>query len=261
MRLGNGEFWLGDCLELMARIPDGSVDMVVTSPPYDNLRTYNGSNDWSFDIFQRVAAELKRILKQGGTIVWIVGDATIDCDETGSSFRQALHFKDVCGLKLNDTMIWNKGSFTAVGALKQRYAQTFEYMFVLTKGKAATFNPIKDRLNKVKGKISGNLRLADGSMKRMSTDGKERAEYGQRFAIWDIPPMSGNNTGHPAPFPINLAQDHILSWSNPGDLVLDPFGGSGTTAIAAEQTGRRWLCIERDPAYYYGAVGRVAALV
>lgn len=260
MKIRSGEFWLGDCLELMTRIPDGSVDMVVTSPPYDNLRTYNGSNDWCFDLFKKIADEINRVLKQGGTIVWIVGDATIDCDETGSSFRQALYFKDACRLKLNDTMIWNKGSFTAVGALKQRYAQTFEYMFVLTKGKGVTFNPLKDRPNKVKGKIGGNLRLPDGSMRKMSTDGKERAEYGQRFAIWDVPPMGGNSTGHPAPFPVDLARDHILSWSNAGEVIFDPFGGSGTTAVAAEQTGRRWLCIEREPAYYYGAIGRIASL-
>ena len=233
-----------NCLDTMARMPNGFVDLTVTSPPYDNLRTYNG---YSFD-FEAVAKELFRVTKQGGVVVWVVGDATIKGSETGTSFRQALYFKEI-GFNLHDTMIWNKGSFTAVGALKYRYAQVFEYMFILTKGNVKTFNPLKDRVNKVKGKIGGKLRRADGSMVQMSTDGKERAEYGQRFAIWDMPPCGGNTSGHPAPFPLALARDHILSWSNEGDVVLDPFAGSGTTCLAARDAGRRYVGIEINAEY------------
>lgn len=258
MQIGNGEFWLGDCLERMREIPDGSVNMVVTSPPYDDLRTYNGTNDWCFDVFQRVAAELTRVLADGGVIVWNVADATIKGSETGSSFRQALHFKDICGLRLHDTMIWNKQCFSAVGALRTRYAPVFEYMFVLTKGSLARFNPIKDKPNKNAGKtITGTVRQSDGSMVGITGAGKKKiTDFGQRYNVWEIMPHRQRG-GHPAPFPVQLAHDHILSWSNPNDLILDPFGGSGTTAIAAERTGRRWLCIEREPSYYYPAVGRV----
>lgn len=256
----NGRFLIGDCLERMREMPDQSVDMAVTSPPYDDLRAYNDGDAWTWDVFVGIAAEIARLLKPGGTLVWNVGDATVKGSETGTSFRQALHFKDALGLNLHDTMIWNKGGFSAVGALATRYAPVFEYMFVFTKGKIATFNPIKDRPNIHGGKkITGTVRQKDGSSRAMSSAGKTMAEYGQRFNVWEMPPVKSNREAdHPAPFPVALALDHIVSWSNEGDMVLDPFGGSGTTAIAAERSNRRWICIERDPDYFAKACDRVA---
>lgn len=234
----------GDNCEVMRGMPDKCIDLVVTSPPYDDLRTYGG-HDWDFE---GVATKLTRLLKPGGVIVWVVNDATVNGGETGSSFRQAIQFQTL-GLNIHDTMIWNKGSFTGVGSLAVRYAPTWEYMFILSKGKPKTFNPIKDRKNKVSGKIGGKLRLPDGGMKQMSTHGKDRAEYGQRFGIWDQPPAGGNKTGHPAVFPKQLAADHITSWSNPGDVVLDPFAGSGTTLKAAKELNRHYIGIEVNPKY------------
>lgn len=256
---GSGRFMLGDCIKRMAEMPDASVDMVITSPPYDDLRSYNDGDAWTWDVFVSAAAEVERVLKPGGVIVWNVGDATVNGSETGTSFRQALHFKDVLGLNLHDTMIWNKGGFSAVGALQTRYAPVFEYMFVFTKGKIGTFNPIKDRLNKSAGRtIVGTNRLADGSTKVMSSNGKKVGDLGQRFNVWDMSAEMSRKTGaHPAPFPVALAQDHILSWSNEGDAVLDPFAGSGTTAIAAERSGRGWICIERDSEYFAKACERI----
>jgi DNA modification methylase len=250
------ELHLGDCLEVMKGFEDNCIDLTVTSPPYDNLRTYNGSLEWGEHVWKPVIQELYRVTKEGGVVVWVVGDATIKGSETGTSFKQALWGKEV-GFNLHDTMIWNKGSFTSVGALKTRYAQIFEYMFIFTKGKIKTFNAIKDRKNKVKGKIGGNLRLRDGSMRKMSTDGEERAEYGQRFAIWDQAPCSGNSTGHPAPFPEQIAQDHIISWSHEGDTVFDPFMGSGTTGKMAKQLNRNFIGIEKEPSYFEIAKKRI----
>lgn len=257
-RIGRGTFMLGDCLERMREIPDGSVDMVMTSPPYDDLRSYNDGEMWTWDVFVGVAQECARLLKPGGTIVWNVGDATVNGSETGSSFRQALHFKDMCGLNLHDTMIWNKGGFSAVGALATRYAPVFEYMFVLTKGRVATFNPIKDRPNKWAGStVHGTVKDRHGVARPVAGGNQKRlADFGQRFNVWEIPPHRQVG-GHPAPFPIILAHDHIVSWSNPEDTVLDPFAGSGTTAIAAERTGRNWICIERDETYFATACERV----
>lgn len=250
---------MGDCLERMKEIPDGSVDLTVTSPPYDNLRTYNGNNDqWGEHVWKDVLTQLFRVTKKGGVVVWVVGDATIKGSETGTSFKQALWAIE-CGFRLHDTMIWNKGSFTAVGALKTRYAQTFEYMFVFVKGKLGTFHPIKDRKNKVSGKIGGKLRLANGEMKKMSTDGNQRAEYGQRFAIWDQPSCGGNTTGHPAPFPEKLVKDHVISWSNEDDTVFDPFMGSGTTGKMAKQLNRKFIGIELDEEYFKIAQERISA--
>ena len=250
----NVNLMLGDCLERMSEIPDGSVDLVVTSPPYDNLRDYHG---YSFE-FEKIAKELNRIIKDGGVIVWVVGDATVKGSESGTSFRQALYFKDVCGLNLHDTMIWNKGCFSAVGALQTRYAPVFEYMFIFSKGKIGTFNPIKDKPNKWAGDTRKHLmnRHSDGNTK--PSKGYTLSEFGQRYNIWDIFPhrQKGPNK-HPAPFPMQLATDHIVSWSNPNDIVLDPFLGSGTTGVAALELDRRFIGIEISEIYFEIAKNRI----
>jgi site-specific DNA-methyltransferase (adenine-specific) len=138
---------LGDCLDVMQDIPDGSVDLTVTSPPYDNLRTYNGNNDhWGEHVWRAVIADLYRVTADGGVVVWVVADATIKGSETGTSFKQALWAME-CGFNLHDTMIWDKCAFSAVGSLAHRYAPVFEYMFVFSKGPLKSFNPIKDKIN------------------------------------------------------------------------------------------------------------------
>ena len=245
---------LGNCLEVLKTIPDKTIDLTVTSPPYDNLRTYNG---YSFD-FEGIAKELYRVTKDGGVVVWVVGDATINGSETGTSFKQALYFKEI-GFNLHDTMIWNKGTFTAVGALTSRYAPVFEYMFVLSKGQPKTFNPIKDRKNKHFGRTKhGTFRQEDGTTKPLSNIGKPIAEYGQRFNIWDVlAEKSNSNRLHPAMFPLKLAKGHIISWSNEGDTVLDCFLGSGTTGLVAKQLGRKFIGIEISQDYLNIAKERI----
>jgi DNA modification methylase len=207
--IGNATLYLGDCLDVMATMPADSIDLTVTSPPYDSLRTYNG---YTFD-FEGIARELYRVTKPGGVVVWIVGDATVKGSETGTSFRQALYFKDVCGFNLHDTMIWNKRGFSAVGALVSRYAPVHEYMFVLSKGKPWAFNPIKDRPNIHAGSaLHGTLRNADGTTKAASNKGRVIADMGQRFNVWEISPQRQRGEGrHPAPFPEQIAADHIAS--------------------------------------------------
>src|SRR6266853_1398719 len=194
----------GDCLEVMKTMSNNSVDLTVTSPPYDNLRDYKG---YSFN-FEEIAKELFRVTKQRGIVVWIVADATINGSETGTSFKQALYFKEI-GFNLHDTMIWSKPTFTAVGALKYRYAPTFEYMFVLSKGNPKTFNPIRDRKNKRGGeKFSGTIRQKNGSTINQIGKGiKQIAEYGQRFNVWEMSTeQSSKNRLHPAPFPEKLVE-------------------------------------------------------
>ena len=249
----------GDCLERMKEIPDGSIDLTVTSPPYDNLRTYKDSLDWGEHVWKPVLAELFRVTKDGGVVVWVVGDATIKGSETGTSFKQALYAMD-CGFNLHDTMIWNKGNFTAVGALKTRYAQVFEYMFIFSKGSISSFNPLKDRKNKHFGdKYHNTIRQADGSMKDGHGKGKKHIkEYGQRHNVWLMPPAkSKQDRLHPAPFPPSMANDHIISWSNEGDTVLDPFMGSGTTGKMAVVNGRSFIGIEKVDEYFEIAEERI----
>jgi len=252
---------LGDSSKELKKISDCSIELTVTSPPYDNLRTYNGSiKYWGENVWKSVIKELYRVTVLGGTVVWVVGDATINGSETGTSFRQALWAKE-CGFNLHDTMIWYKGRFTAVGALQVRYASVFDYMFIWTKGKIKTFNPLRDRKVKYPGKkLSGTIRNRDGTMRRMSNEGKiiGKGGLGYRFNIWKIHPHS-QGPNHPAVFPYQLAYDHILSWSNKGDTVLDPFMGSGTTGIVARDLERNFIGIEVDKNYYEFAKKRISS--
>ncbi len=224
-------------------MPPESVDLVVTSPPYDDLRTYGG-HVWDFE---RLAGELTRVLKHGGVIVWVVADATVNGSETLTSMRQAIHFKDVCGLNVHDTMVYQKNGQGAVGSIRA-YWQEWEYMLVLAKGEPHAVNRIEDRKKARMGKetVNSSRRKADGTMpesKRIITK-----EMGIRPNVWKYD-TGGRDTDHPAPFPHALASDHIQSWSNPGDVVLDPFAGSGTTLKAAKELGRRFLGIEINPEY------------
>lgn len=242
----------GDCLELMKDIPDGSVDLTVTSPPYDNLRTYNGNiEQWSFEKFQGIAKELYRVTKDGGVVVWVVADAMINGSETGTSFRQALYFMD-CGFNLHDTMIWEKTGNGCLGS-QNAYGQVFEYMFVFSKSKIKTHNLIKDRENKIKsGTVKVNASLVDGKGYSRVVG---RKPFGKRNNIWRI--NQQQKSEHPAPFPEQLANDHILSWSNEGDTVLDCFMGSGTTGKMAVLNGRNFIGIELDEHYFNIAQKRI----
>ena len=250
----------GDCLELMKDIHDEYIDLTVTSPPYDNLRTYNGNiKQWTFEKFQDIAKELYRVTKDGGIVVWIVADATINGSETGTSFKQALWFKEV-GFKLFDTMIWDKNSTGSIGG-NNKYENVFEYMFVLSKGKPKTINLIRDKPNKCTGKqrSRSGKRDTDGSIKPTGTEHQIIKPYGKRHNIWQINAAISkkDRNGHPAPFPVQLAQDHTVSWSNEGDVVLDCFMGSGTTGVACVNTNRNFIGIELDEKYFEIAKDRI----
>ena len=233
-----------NCLDTMARMPDGFVDLTVTSPPYDNLRTYNGNNaQWGEHVWQEVLRELYRVTKQGGVVVWIVGDATIKGSETGTSFKQALWAME-CGFNM-ETMIWEKTGSGCLGS-NSFYGQNFEYNFIFAKGKPAHGTLIADRENVVKsGKVKVNGGLKDGIGKMRVV---ERKPFGKRNNIWRFD--TKKNSDHPAPFPIRLVQDHITSWSNQGDTVLDCFTGSGTTGVACKNLNRNFIGIELDPEYF-----------
>ena len=248
----------GDCRDILASL-SLQVDLTVTSPPYDNLREYGGQQAWSFDQFTEVARELWMVTKDGGVVVWIVNDETRDGNKTGSSFQQALHFKEI-GFRLHDTMIWNKGGFSGVGSTSVRYGPVTEFMFVLSRGKPKTFNPLRDRRNSnpCPERKASTVRLPNGKLLAKKHIRKPQGQYGIRFNIWNIfPETSSHNRVHPAPFPKVLATDHIKSWSNPDDLILDPFMGSGTTLVAAKQLGRRAIGIEIEERYCDIAVKRM----
>ena len=241
------KIYCGNSLNLLKELDDGSIDMVMTSPPYDNMREYDGMT-WNFEIFKLIAQELKRVLKDGGVIVWVVADQTINGSESGTSFRQALYFKDI-GLNLHDTMIFRKHNY--IPLTHNRYEQEFEYMFCFSKGKPKTFNPIM-----VKSKWGGTETW--GQSKIPYNDNtfkvKERSvvnEEKQAGNIFEY--MTGKlvNDGieHPAMFPKQLVIDQVNTWTNKGEIVLDPFMGSGTTAVACRERERQWIGFEISQNY------------
>ena len=247
-----------DCLELMKQIPDKSIDLTVTSPPYDNLRTYDNDIDktrWEH-IWKPILQELYRVTKEWWVVVWVVGDATIKGSETLTSSKQKIYAREECWFNIHDTMIYRKNSLTFPDTT--RYYQCFEYMFIFSKWKPKTINLIEDRENKQANKtITGNYRDIDGSLKEMSGSKQKRAikEKGVRWNVWDYNTGWQHSytedflRGHPAIFPEKLAEDHILSWSNEWDIVLDPFMWSWTTAKMAKKNNRNYIWCEISQEY------------
>jgi len=243
--------YLGDCLEVMREIEDKSIDLTVTSPPYDNLRTYNG---YTFN-FEEIAKELYRITKDGGVVVWVVGDATIKGSETGTSFKQALYFKEI-GFNLHDTMIWRKTD-AIPQIIKTRYTACFEYMFVFSKGKPKTTNIIEIPTKNPGKIVTRKSNNPESMMAKEKTVTTKATRLG--FNIWEIS-AGVKSFGHPAVYSEKLAEDHILSWSNEGDTILDPMCGSGTTLKMAKKNNRNYIGIEISEEYCKIAEARLQAL-
>jgi site-specific DNA-methyltransferase (adenine-specific) len=244
-----------DCLETMKRLPDNSIDLILSSPPYDNMRQYGGNksyhqrlNDtgYSFD-FESVATGLARVLKDGGVIVWNVADQTIKGSRTGNSMRQALYFMDTCGLSFWDNLIWQKTGTPFPSPY--RYRNVWEHMFIFSKGKPKTFNPLMKK-NKTGGKVNKRVTQRNHSGNKITINREIHIkEYGMDNNVWLIANGVSNN-GHPASFPIELARRHILSWSNEGDTIFDPFSGSHTTCSVAKALGRNYIGSEIHKPYY-----------
>ncbi len=250
----NTELIHGDCIEEMAKMDANSIDLTVTSPPYDNLRTYEGSLQWNEGIWKQVLEGLYRVTKDGGVVVWVVGDATIKGSETGTSFKQALYAME-CGFNLHDTMIWNKPN-AMPQVDRSRNCQCFEYMFVFSKGKPKAANiiriPTKNAGKTIKRKTlqKENLNKANRTDKTKSTR--------LAFNVYSLNVGGKKEAEHPAIFPEQLAHDHIISWSNEGDTVFDPFLGSGTTGKMAKQLNRNFIGIEKVEKYFQIASERIS---
>lgn len=241
-----------NCVEGMAGLKPECVDLTVTSPPFGKLRTYKG---YEFD-YEKILQGLLRVTKPGGIVVWVVADQTDNGSESGDSFRQALYAKDI-GFKLHDTMIYMRNSVTNPSPI--RYYSCFQYMFVFSKGKPKTTNLIKDHKNKTAGRkaTDKHQREPDGSWRERSCykQQKVRPEYSTRWNVWkyDVGSkcMADDRewVGHPAIFPLKLAEDHIKSWSNLGEVVFDPMSGSGQTVCAAKKLGRNYLGMDISEEY------------
>ena len=248
-----GQITNGDSAVVLSTIKSNSVDLVVTSPPYDELRDYNNDSVWDFNSFKKIARQLYRVVKDGGVVVWVVGDSVVKGNKSLSSFKQALYFQQI-GFNMFDVIIYEKAG--TAPPHKNRYFNAFEYMFVLSKGNPKTINLLEDKPNKwANHSTFGNVtrREQDGSL---TPKGRKVVKpFGVRTNIWRYNNGKGFSTKdkvayeHPAIFPEKLVQDHIISWSNEGDIVLDPFCGSGTVAKVAGLLNRKWVGIEISSEY------------
>ena len=236
--------YIADCVDFMQRLDDDSIPLTITSPPYDNLRDYNG---YHFN-FKGVAAGLYRITALGGVVVWVVGDK-INSGRTLTSFRQALHFQEI-GFSIHDVMIYKKLNTPFMRS--NAYTNCYEYMFILSKGSPAVFNPLKVKTQRHGIEMLVANKRPDGINKKVpSMLNKEKTKTN----IWEYAVGLGGTTRdrdafqHPAMFPEQLALDHILTWSNDNDLVFDPMCGSGTTLKMAKKAGRDYLGVDISREY------------
>ena len=238
----------GDCVDVLSTLP--KADLILTSPPYGTLRDYGGHGfDW-----RRVVSAIVPALKPGGVIVWVVADQTIDGSESGESFRQALYFMDY-GLRLHDTMIYERTGMT--NPTPNRYHNMYSFMFIFSEGAPRTFNAIIDHPATSPGRTRSHAGFRTRSGLLPSRPGHyTQAAMTKRSNIWRI--YAGSNHSapdflaahqHPAIFPLALARDHISTWTNPGDLVIDPMCGSGTTLRAAKDLDRRAIGIDIHEPY------------
>lgn len=253
----------GDCIEVMKSISDNTFDLTVTSPPYDNLRTYKDSLSWGEHVWKPILEELYRTTKDGGVVVWIVNDATVNGSETGTSFKQALYAME-CGFNLHDTMIWDKPNAPPQVKSSRRYTLSHEYMFVLSKGSPTTFNPVMQPCATAGKKSSKrgdftNDGWVQGLKERASPVVKEFKPLYSVVNCTKLQQRTQDGVKHPAAFPEELVAIHINTWSNEGDIVFDPFTGSGTTGKMAVLNGRHFVGCEKVEEYYNLSKKRIDA--
>lgn len=255
----------------MKKMPDSFIDLTITSPPYSNIRSYKGKvkeeisySGYSFP-FENIATQLYRITKNGGIVIWVVNDQYINGGRDLTSFKQALYFQEL-GFLMHDCMIYHKNG--AAFPSQNRYYQVYEYMFVLSKGKPKTVNLFKDKVNRWAGYTNfgtPSKRKHDGELEQVEKF--KVADFGVRYNVWYIANGSGYSTKdkiaykHPAIFPESLAEDHILSWSNEGDIVLDPMCGSGTTCKMAYINNRKFIGIDINKEYIEISNERIASAI
>ncbi len=237
---------VSDAIKFMRHnIDDNTIDLTITSPPYDNLRNYNG---YSFE-FEKMSNEIFRVTKKGGVVVWVVGDKIKNGNKSLTSFKQALYFQEI-GFNVHDIMIYAKKNTPFMRS--NAYTNSYEYMFVLSKGKPKTFNPIKERTVRNGMEMLVHNKGADGKNKKVL---KELKKEKTKSNIWYYAVGFGGSTKdkdafkHPAIYPEKLVQDHILSWSNEDDVVFDPMCGSGTTCKMAMLNNRKYIGVDVSEEY------------
>ena len=251
----------GDCADVLAALAPVRADLIITSPPYDGIRDYEGASA-AYD-FHRCAAPIAAALTDGGVMAWHTNDGVVNGGYTNTSLKAALHFCEDLGLVMHDRIIVDRMGLGAFAA--DRWFQNWDYCWILSKGKPKTFNALEGEPNVSEGKVRRNrvdgLRNADGAPKLTFKTLPATPKTSKRRAIWRI--NSGSQAqafhgdiSHPAPMPMRLAQDLISAYSNPDDLVLDPFAGSGTAAYAAMMMGRRAIGIEVHKPYLDEAIER-----
>lgn len=254
----------GDCRDGLRGLPDGCVDLVLTSPPYDEIRDFGSA--WNWEVFTEVAAQLVRVIKPGGVICWQVQDGVIRSGPlkysySGTSYRQAIHFQDL------SLLIWDEliasGAGSRIG-YPGRYGTALHHVFIFSKGRPSYINIIRDRPNRTVGQYTPSWRRNEDGTRYRAQKSYRIRRWGQRWSVWLYATgrqvaSDGTASRHPAPMIEQLARDLIISYSRPGEIVCDTFGGIGTTAVACIGLSRRYLGWEINPEYHAVALERIAA--
>lgn len=244
------EVYCGDCVKLMKLLPDSTIDLVVTSPPYDKIRDYNGSIH--FDL-HKTGQEIFRVLKSGGIAVMVIQDQTKNFGKSLTSFKTIIDWCDNIGFKLFETIIYRKNGSEGVWWTK-RFRVDHEYMPIFLKGKKPQyFN--KEPL-KIPSKHGGKVMTGSGSRK---TNGETQKTVTRainfkkcRGTIWNYL-MAGDKNPlkrkHPAVFPDKIPYDFIQCFCPEEGIVLDPFAGSGSTLVMAKKLRRSFIGFDIVPEY------------
>ena len=253
----------GDARALLASMPDESVHLIITSPPYNIGKVYENptSLEEYLDEHLAIAEELVRVLHPQGSLCWQVGNYV----NKGEVVPLDIPFYNIFkkhGLKLRNRIIWTFGH--GLHASK-RFSGRYETILWFTKSDEYTFNldPVR-----VPSKYPGKRNYKGENKGQPSGNplGKNPSDIWTFIAqdwdkeIWDIPNVKANHpekTEHPCQYPVELVQRCVLALTNEGDTVFDPFGGIGSTVLAAEISNRRGVMAELMPEYCELAISRI----
>lgn len=270
--LGEGKILQGDVLKALKSIENGSVDLVVSSPPYNIGKIYERDQSRSLEDYKawqtKVVDAICQKIKPSGSVCWQVGSYVKNSEVYPLDILFYELFKKN-GFKLRNRIIWR---FNFGLNSDRRFSGRYETVLWFTKSDDYKFNLDPVRIPQLyPGKRHSKSKGAKAGLPSGNPKGKNPSDYWEFSAekdflenpVWEIPNVKANHpekTEHPCQFPIELAERCVLALSSPGDLVLDPFVGTGAAVLAAVKQSRRAIGIDRDPTFVKLARARLKQL-